>query len=214
MVALGAVGIAFGSAVQSRVGQALGSGLGAFLPGGEHFQIYSVSGTFPEVAPSTYRLTVSGLVKRPATFTFADLEAMPHVRYVKTFKCVTGWIVQGVHWEGVLLSDILDTVGVRHDAVALAFDSYDGLDTESLTLDQARLPDVIVATRMLGAPITTEHGGPVRLYVPPMFGYKSLKWLSRIRVVDAVEPGFWEQNGYPVNGWLTGSTSTAIPRGV
>ena len=88
----------------------------------------------------------------------------------------------------------------------MSFASYDGTDTESLTLDQARRPDVIVAYRMLGGPITTEHGGPVRLYVAPMFGYKSLKWLSAIRVVDRVEPGFWEQSGYPVNGWLDGST--------
>ena len=48
---------------------------------------------------------------------------------------------------------------------------------------------------MLGAPVTTEHGGPVRLYVAPMFGYKSLKWLSAIRVENQVIPGFWEQNG-------------------
>lgn len=213
MVALGAAGIAFGSAVQSRVGRALGSGIGGLLPGGDLFQIYSVSDTFPAISRSAYRLKVTGLVERPTTFTFADLEAMPHVRLVKTFQCVTGWRVPDVHWEGVLLSQILDTVGVRSGAVALAFDSYDGVDTESLTLQQARLHDVIVATRMLGAPITVEHGGPVRLYVPPMFGYKSLKWLSEIRVVDAVYPGFWEQNGYPVNGWLTGSTSTAPPRG-
>ena len=60
---------------------------------------------------------------------------------------------------------MLESVGVQPDAVALEFDSYDHVDTESLTLGQARLPDVIVAYRMLDAPITVEHGGPVRLYV-------------------------------------------------
>ncbi len=213
MVALGAAGIAFGSVVQGRLGRALGSGLGGFLPGGDLFHIYSVSNTFPAIPRRSYRLDVSGLVDRPMTFTFDDLEAMPHVELVRTFQCVTGWRVPDVHWEGVRLSHILDVVGLRPGAVALAFDSYDRVDTESLTLEQAHLSDVIVATRMLGGPITTEHGGPVRLYVAPMFGYKSLKWLSGIRVVDAVEPGFWEENGYPVNGWLTGSTSTTPPRG-
>lgn len=214
MLALGAAGVAFGAAAQSGVGRALGSGLGSLLPGGDRFEIYSVSGSFPDIPPDAYRLEVSGLVTRPRTFTLAELEALPSVRLVKEFQCVTGWRVPGVHWEGVLLADLLDVVGVAPGAVALSFGSYDGVDTESLSLAQARLPDVIVAYRMLGAPITVEHGGPVRLYVAPMFGYKSLKWLSSIRLVDAVEPGFWEQNGYPVNGWLNGSTATAPPPGV
>ena len=213
MVALGAAGVVFGSTVQSRVGRALGPGLADVLPGGNLFQIYSVSDTFPAISQHAYRLSVSGLVERPATFTFADLEAMPQVRLVRTFQCVTGWRVPDVHWEGVRLSHLLETVGLRPGSVALAFDSYDRVDTESLTLEQARLSDVIVATRMLGGPITTEHGGPVRLYVAPMFGYKSLKCLSAIRVVDAVEPGYWEQYGYPVNGWLEGSTSTTLAPG-
>lgn len=122
---------------------------------------------------------------------------------------MTGWRVPQVHWEGVKLSDVLEAAGLKSGAAGLNFESYDGADTESLTLEQARLPDVIVAYRMLDAPITTEHGGPVRLYVAPMFGYKSLKWLSAIRVVATPTPGFWEENGYPVNGWIDGSTSSA-----
>jgi DMSO/TMAO reductase YedYZ molybdopterin-dependent catalytic subunit len=133
---------------------------------------------------------------------------MPSTKLVKNFQCVTGWKVPDVAWEGVKLSDILTTVGVKPEAVALSFESYDGADTESLTLDQARLPDVIVAYKMLGAPVTREHGGPVRLYVAPMFGYK---WLSAIRVVDRVEPGYWEENGYPINGWLDGATGSIDP---
>jgi DMSO/TMAO reductase YedYZ molybdopterin-dependent catalytic subunit len=209
MIGLGAVGIVAGATVQRRLGEMLGSGPGRLLPGGDNFQIYSVTNTFPRITPDRYRLEVTGLVERPLTLTLADLEAMPSTKLVKTFQCVTGWQVPDVPWEGVKLSDVLDAARVKPEAVALSFDSYDGSDTESLTLDQARLPDVIVAYRMLGGPITTEHGGPVRLYVAPMFGYKSLKWLSAIRVVDKVEPGFWEQSGYPVNGWLDGSTGAS-----
>ncbi|HVA53424.1 MAG TPA: molybdopterin-dependent oxidoreductase [Acidimicrobiales bacterium] len=209
--ALGALGIAFGSSVQNFFGSAFGSGLGGLLPGGDRFRIYSITGTYPKIADRDYRLKVSGLVERPKTFTLADLKALPVTSFTKPFQCVTGWRVPNVAWEGVRLSDILDTVGVRPEAVALTFESYDRLDTESLTIDQAHLPDVIVAYRMLGAPVTTEHGGPVRLYVAQMFGYKSLKWLSAIRVVNAVRAGFWEQNGYPVNGWLDGSTGPTNP---
>lgn len=211
IVGLGAAGIVAGSAVQSRVAKALGSGVGSLLPGGNNFEIYSVTGSFPVIRPDEYHLEVTGFVERPLKLSLAQLQAMPKVSLTRDFQCVTGWRVPGVHWEGVLLSDVIDAAGVQPRATALAFDSYDGLDTESLTLDQARLKDVIVAYSMLGAPITTEHGGPVRLYVAPMFGYKSLKWLSRIRLVDQIYAGYWEQNGYPVNGWLDGSTGATDP---
>lgn len=214
MVGLGAAGVVAGAKVQGALSDALGrSGLATLVPGGDSFQIYSVTDSFPDISPQAYRLEVSGLVERPAVLSLDDLESLPTTRLVKTFQCVTGWRVPDVHWEGVKLADLLDSVGVQPGATALAFESYDGLDSESLTLEQARLPDVMVAYRMLGAPVTREHGGPVRLYVAPMFGYKSLKWLSAIRVVDQVQPGYWEQNGYPVNGWLNGSTSPTPPQG-
>ena len=206
MVALGAAGVVFGAKVQNVIGGAIGSGLGGLLPGGNRFRIYTITGSYPKISRSEYRLEVKGLVDNPRTFTVADLKSMPRTTLVQEFQCVTGWTVSDVHWEGVKLADILDHAGVQAGAVALSFESYDGMDSESLTLEQARLPDVIVAYRMLGAPVTTEHGGPVRLYVGPMFGYKSLKWLSAIRVVDEVIPGYWEQNGYPVNGWRDGTT--------
>ncbi len=211
LVGVGGLGVVFGAAVQSSVGSALGSGLGGLLPGGDQFRIYSITGEYPVISESQYQLEVTGLVDRPMTFSFADLQSMPMTHMVKAFQCVTGWRVPNVEWQGVRLSHILELVGVQPTAVAVSFESYDGADTESLTLEQAHLPDVIVAYQMLGESITVDHGGPVRLYVAPMFGYKSLKWLSAIRVVDQVEPGYWEQNGYPTNGWLDGSTGPTNP---
>jgi DMSO/TMAO reductase YedYZ molybdopterin-dependent catalytic subunit len=61
---------------------------------------------------------------------------------------------------------------------------------------------VIAAYRFEGAPLSDEHGGPVRLYVAPMYGYKSLKWLDRIELTDRVEQGFWEVRGYDVDAWV------------
>ena len=80
--------------------------------------------------------------------------------------------------------------------------SFDGTYTESLTLDQARLPDVIVALEMLGGPVSHNHGGPVRLYVAPMYGYKSVKWLNGIELTAKVVPGYWEHRGYSINGFV------------
>ncbi len=211
MAGLGVLGIVFGSTAQRIVGGALspltggGGGLASILPGADGFRIYSVSSTLPSISTSQYRLRVEGLVDRPMVLTFEDLQAMPHTQLTRDFQCVTGWRVPDVHWAGVSLSEILRAAGVQPGAKALAFESYDGTDFESLTLDQAGRPDVIVADRMLGGPVTSEHGGPVRLYVAPMYGYKSLKWLSAIRVVDRVEPGFWEDNGYDVDAWVGSS---------
>jgi DMSO/TMAO reductase YedYZ molybdopterin-dependent catalytic subunit len=211
MAGLGALGVAFGAEAQNFVGSKLGPGIASLLPGGDHFRIYTITGGYPDVSERKYRLKVTGLVENPVTYTLADLKSMPAYEMVKAFQCVTGWRVPDVHWKGVQLSHLLQEAGVKTGAIALSFDSYDGADTESLTLDQAHLSDVIVAYEMFGAPVTREHGGPVRLVVPQMFGYKSLKWLSGIRVVDQVEPGFWEQNGYPVNGWLDGTTGPTNP---
>jgi DMSO/TMAO reductase YedYZ molybdopterin-dependent catalytic subunit len=211
LVALGAAGIAFGGEASRFLSSKLGSGLGGLLPGGDHFRIYSITGTLPYINRSRYRLKVSGLVDHPATFTLADLEAMPSLSMVKDFQCVTGWRVTNVHWKGVPLAHLLANAGVQPGAGAVSFDSYDGLDTESLTIDQAHLSDVIVAYEMLGGRVTREHGGPVRLVVPQMYGYKSLKWLSGIRLVPNVQPGYWELNGYPVNGWLDGTTGATNP---
>ena len=58
---------------------------------------------------------------------------------------------------------------------------------------------------MFGEPVTREHGGPVRLYVAPMYGYKSLKWMSGIEVVDEVVPGYWEVRGYDIDAWVGAS---------
>jgi DMSO/TMAO reductase YedYZ molybdopterin-dependent catalytic subunit len=58
---------------------------------------------------------------------------------------------------------------------------------------------------MLGVPVTHDHGGPVRLHVAPMYGYKGVKWLSGIELTRAVRPGYWEERGYSVDGWVGSS---------
>ena len=157
------------------------------------------------ISTTEFRLPVGGLVESPREFTYADLAALPQTSLTRDFQCVTGWRVPDVPWSGVLLRDLLDQVGPTAAATAVAFDSYDGEYTESLTLEQARRDDILVATSMLDAPVTDAHGGPVRLFVGPMYGYKSLKWLSGIRLTATVEPGYWEVRGYATDAWVGGS---------
>ena len=207
LLGLGALGTLFGSNVQAGISSALDSlhagGLASVLPGGGQFTIYTITSGYP-AAPANYRLRVDGLVQNPLSLTVADLQSLPATRLARDFQCVTGWVVGDVHWVGVRLVDLAERAGVGPTASAFHFTSFDGLDTESLTIEQAHQTGAIVAYSMLGAPVTREHGGPVRLYVPDMFGYKSIKWLSRIELVTRAEPGYWEQNGYPVNAWISG----------
>jgi len=216
MFGLGAAGVLFGATASNGIEDALsslgsgGNSIANLIPGGGYFQLYTVTNGFP-APPPDYHLVVDGLVKRPMSLTVADLEAMGSENLVRPFQCVTGWRVDSVQWTGVSLGHLLDEAGVTARAVALQFFSFDGVYTESLTLDQARLPDVIIAYRMLGGPVAREHGGPVRLYVPEMYGYKSIKWLQRISVVDRVIPGYWEGYGYDINAWVGRSNGYSGP---
>jgi DMSO/TMAO reductase YedYZ molybdopterin-dependent catalytic subunit len=201
LIGAGAAGVLFGSKLQDFLAGHTPKAA-SFLPIGDHFRFYTVTSGFPKRAPQDYRLTVKGLVQRPFTLTYDELRAMPPTMITKDFQCVTGWRVHNVRWTGVRLSHLLDKAGVQPTAKALRFTSFDGVYTESLTLDQARRDDVMVAYDLEGKPLSSDHGGPARLYVAPMYGYKSCKWLDGIEVVDRVIPGYWENDGYDVDGWV------------
>lgn len=207
MLGAGFGGIVFGARAQNALEALAGISPGSsnpfgLLPTGGRFRIYSVTGTLPAVPTPDYRLHVSGLVERPLRFALDDLRSFPATRLQRDFQCVTGWRVKNVSWTGVRLSEVIDRAGLRPGARALRFTSYDGIYTESLTLNQARRADVLVAYEMEGQPLSRAHGGPARLYVAPMYGYKSLKWLESIEVLDRVEPGYWEREGYDIDAWV------------
>jgi DMSO/TMAO reductase YedYZ molybdopterin-dependent catalytic subunit len=208
LIGLGAAGVVFGAKVQNNLERWAApieakdfTGLLSLLPLGR-FRFYTITGNFPHRDRSAYKLQVTGLVERPLTLSYAQLVSMPRTRLLRDFQCVTGWRVPSVHWTGVRLSDVLDRAGVKPEATALRFVSFDGAYSESLTLAQARRPDVMVAYELNDSPLSSDHGGPVRLYVAPMYGYKSCKWLESIELTAQVEPGYWEERGYDVDGWV------------
>ncbi|MDQ6927999.1 MAG: molybdopterin-dependent oxidoreductase [Actinomycetota bacterium] len=209
MLGLGGAGILFGAKVQDVLERTIaplaardGTGLSSLLPVGR-FRIYTVTGDLPSRSKAAYKLAVGGFVAQPYELTYDEVLAMPPTRLTKDFQCVTGWRVHDVKWVGVRLADLLDRAGVSDGAQGVRFISFDGAYSETLTLDQARRDDVIVAYEMEGKPVSDEHGGPVRLYVAPMYGYKSCKWLERIDVTkDRPETGYWEERGYDTDAWV------------
>ncbi|MFI9837265.1 molybdopterin-dependent oxidoreductase [Nonomuraea sp. NPDC051941] len=209
MLGAGAAGLAAAPLVRSDWERLLGAasqndptGLSGLLPNPGGFRYYSVAASVPRKTAADYRLEIGGLVERPGTYTLDGLRALPQTRVVGEARCTDGWRVPDVPFSGVLLSHLLDAAGVRPEGKAVRFTCFDGVYSESLTLEQARRADVLVALDMLDAPVTHAHGGPVRLYVAPMYFYKSAKWLSGISVTDQVIPGYWEEYGYDVDGWL------------
>ncbi|MFJ6352822.1 molybdopterin-dependent oxidoreductase [Streptomyces sp. NPDC092046] len=205
ILGLGAVGVLAGPRLQRAQEEVVSrdpTGLTAVLPGSAGFRYYSVTSSVPERGPATYTLRVDGLVERPAEYRLADLHAMPQRRIVHDVQCVTGWRVPRTPFEGVPLAHVLSAAGVRPEARAVRFWCFDGAYTESLTLEQARRDDVLIALRLRDAPISHAHGGPIRLYVAPMYFYKSAKWLSGITVTDTVRPGYWEERGYDTDAWV------------
>jgi len=205
MLGLAGVGVILGSrlsSVISTIAEADPTGLTGLIPGNGRFRFYSVVARVDQTPPADYRLTVEGLAAEPQELTMADLAALPQTTLTKDVQCVTGWRVDDVTWSGVLLSDILDHVGAAPDSAAVLFGSFDGAYTESLTMEQARRPDVLIATSMDGDAVSHDHGGPVRLYVAPMYFYKSIKWLDRITISDEVVPGYWEERGYDIDAWV------------
>jgi DMSO/TMAO reductase YedYZ molybdopterin-dependent catalytic subunit len=214
-IGLGALGILVGARVQSTTARWLlpvtlhdPTGLSDLLPAAGRFRIYSVTGSLPRRGDVQYRLTVDGAVDRPATLTLADLRsALPQTALRRDFQCVTGWRVEDVDWAGVRLRDVLAVAGVQPSATHVVFHSFDGTYTETLSLDQARRDDVLVAHTLQGDPLGRQHGGPARLYVAPMYGYKSLKWLERIELVTVLDDdtGYWEQRGFDRDAWVGSS---------
>jgi DMSO/TMAO reductase YedYZ molybdopterin-dependent catalytic subunit len=208
LLGLGAAGVAAGSSLSNFFGRLAGAlsahdptGLSALIPGAG-WRYYTVTSGFPYKPPATYRLTVTGNVSRELTLTTDDLKGRPRTRLTADFQCVTGWRVPNVRWEGVRLSALLDEAGADSDQQAVQFVSYDGAYTESLTMDEARRSDVLVVDTLDGKPIGRAHGGPVRMLIAPMYGYKSCKWLSEIRVTPKVIPGYWERLGYDQDAWV------------
>jgi DMSO/TMAO reductase YedYZ molybdopterin-dependent catalytic subunit len=202
-VAGGLSSLAWGKPVWSRVSAALSpaEGLIPFVPK-SGWRIYTVSGSLPSFDPVTWRLQVGGLVEQEILLSHRELLALPRVTQVSDFHCVTGWTVKNVRWTGVRITDIFAKVKPAPQANALQFVSAEKPYLDYLTMEQALLHDVMLAYAMDGKPLAREHGAPVRLVIPEMYGYKNVKWLNQINLVPEAQPGYWEYLGYDRDAWV------------
>ena len=177
------------------------SAIAPILPTGG-WRIYTISGDMPVFDPKTWRLKIGGHVEHPVSLTYDQLRALPKVEQVSTFHCVTGWSVENVRWGGVRIHDVLAAAKPQSTAHALEFVSMEVPYVDYLSRQQASLPNVMLAYEMDGKPLRREHGAPVRLIIPEMYGYKNVKWLQQINLVPREQSGYWEELGYDQNAWV------------
>ncbi|MFX0090516.1 MAG: molybdopterin-dependent oxidoreductase [Candidatus Hodarchaeota archaeon] len=162
-------------------------------PNDEFFTI-SISSNPPEINASLWTLKIEGLVANPFIFTYANFTTQPTKELIATLKCVEGPSATA-KWRGVPLKDVLDRANVLNEAIDVIFHAADGY-TSSLSISEARADDILLAFEMNGESLPVEHGFPVRVVAPNYAGYKWVKWVMRIEVVDYDHLGYWESYGW------------------
>jgi DMSO/TMAO reductase YedYZ molybdopterin-dependent catalytic subunit len=144
----------------------------------------------------TYKLEINGLVQNPRSYTYDEV-VNDHKLYEKvvTLDCVEGWSVT-ILWEGILLRDLLEKAGPLPEAKVIIFHACDGYTT-SLPLDYIMNRDILMAFKMNEISIPPERGFPFQLVAESKWGYKWIKWITRIELFDDVNyRGYWESRGY------------------
>lgn len=144
--------------------------------------------------PSTYSLSISGLVETPTSLSLKTIREMfPPVSAMTILQCMTM-----VHWgrveiRGARLAEVLEHAGIQSGAVKAAFRGGEGFTTDLSVLEiQANPSRFILAYEMNGEPLTADHGFPVRLVADGKYGYKWCKWLTNIELVDFDFKGHYE----------------------
>ncbi|MHB0866748.1 MAG: molybdopterin-dependent oxidoreductase [Thermoleophilia bacterium] len=152
----------------------------------------------------SYRLEIDGLVSQPQSLTYDQVLDRQHYSKVAQLNCVEGWSAN-ILWEGVLVRDLLAQAAVKPEANTVIFWAYDGYSS-SFPMSFFYDKDIIMASRMNDVTIPAQRGFPFMLVAEEKWGYKWVKWITRIEVTnDPSFRGYWEQRGYNQNGDLTGS---------
>ncbi|MGB8779345.1 MAG: molybdopterin-dependent oxidoreductase [Candidatus Bathyarchaeia archaeon] len=151
---------------------------------------------------STYQLVVTGLVQNQTVYTYDDI-INNHTSYEKvvTLVCVTGWAVTAL-WQGVRVKDLLEEAGYEQNAQVVIFYAQDGYTT-SLPLSYIVDDNIMIAYKVNNVTLPATEGFPFQLAAEGKYGYKWIKWLTKIEVSnDTSFRGYWESNGYDNNADL------------
>ena len=166
-------------------------------PLGRFFAVAIVSFP-PKIDVANERLEIEGDVSNPYALGYDELRAWPQVTQESVLRCVGG--AQGrARWSGVRLAGLLEKAGMDPDARDVVFYGADGYES-SVPVGEAMKERSMLALEMNYEPLWARHGAPVRLVMPGMYGYKQVKWITRIEVTRRNHKGYWEQRGYSDDG--------------
>ncbi len=194
-------------------------GLTPFIVPTADFYRIDTSLVTPSIDLATWQLRVYGMVDREVTLTFAQLLELPLIERHVTIACVSnevgGGLVGNATWTGVRLTDVLEIAGVQPGATQIVGHSVDGFTAgfpTSWVTERER--DSMIAVAMNGAPLTTEHGYPVRLVVPGLYGYVSAtKWLGEIELTTLEGfDGYWIPRGWAKEAPILTQSRIDVPR--
>ena len=156
-------------------------------------------GTIPRFDPQKWDFRIFGLVEKPVRLTWEEFNRLPMKEVVADMHCVTRWSRFDNRWEGVPCAELLKLVDVNPEARYVMVHAEQGF-TANLPLDDLLRPTSLFALHHDGEPLPPEHGYPLRLVVPHLYAWKSVKWVRGIELRPKDAPGFWEQNGYHIYG--------------
>ena len=156
-------------------------------------------GSIPRFDAARWDFQVRGLVEAPLRFSWAEFNALPRTGVTSDFHCVTRWSRFDNHWEGIAFRELLGRVKLQPRAGYVLVGAEQGF-TANVPLADLDRDNVLFATHHDGAPLAPDHGYPLRLIVPHLYAWKSVKWVRGIEFLDHDVPGFWEQNGYHMYG--------------
>jgi DMSO/TMAO reductase YedYZ molybdopterin-dependent catalytic subunit len=157
------------------------------------------AGVVPDVDLDEWDFTVDGLVGEARRWNWEEVRAMPTVRLTADIHCVTKWSKLDTNWEGIPVRDIWDQLDPATEATHVLVHAYHGF-TANLPVADFLAEGNLLAHTYDGEPLDLEHGYPLRLVVPHLYFWKSVKWVRGFTLLHADEPGFWERNGYHMYG--------------
>ncbi|MFC1787264.1 molybdopterin-dependent oxidoreductase [Halobacteriota archaeon] len=177
---------------------------GQKLSSAEDFRENSIKGT-QYIEKENYNLEISGLVENPRNYSYDDvINNHQHYQQVVTLDCVEGWSVK-ILWEGVLVKDVIEQADPSPNATTVIFYAYDGYTT-SFPLEYIMDNDIIMAYEMNNITLPQERGFPFQLVAQSKWGYKWIKWITKIELSDNPDyEGYWEKRGYSNTGNLNES---------